>query len=295
MCQSNGTNIQDRRRKRAHDGGVDNARQAVAATGLLVAAMRAEESARQDPLFVDPFAERLAGEEGRRLLAQAESATGQSSGQIVIRTRFWDEALMRAEAEGVAQVVIVAAGMDARAYRLLWRPDTTVYEVDQPRVIAAKAKALAGERPRCRRVAVGVDLANDWPNALRSQGFSASSRSVWLVEGLLQYLQAPDVDSLFSRIDALSAPGSLLLYDLVGTTLMQAPFLQPTLEFMRRLGAPWTFSTDSPAALVEGRGWTAAVTDAGEPGQRWNRWEHPVLPLDVPGVPRGYFVEARKD
>jgi methyltransferase (TIGR00027 family) len=275
-------------------GAMDDTRQAVAATGLLVAAMRAEESARDDPLFVDPFAERLAGEEGRRLLAQAASGTGQSSGQIVIRTRFWDEALMRAEAEGLTQVVILAAGMDARAYRLPWRPDTTVYEVDQPRVIAAKEETLTGERPRCRRVAVGVDLADDWPSALQSQGFSASSRSVWLIEGLLQYLQTADVDTLFARIDALSAPGSLLLYDVVGSRLMEQPFLQPTLEFMRRLGAPWTFSTDTPAALVEGRGWTATVTDVGEPGKRWNRWEHPVLPLDVPGVPRGYFVEARK-
>jgi methyltransferase (TIGR00027 family) len=273
---------------------MDDTRQAVAATALLVAALRAEESARDDPLFVDPFAERLAGEEGRRLLARATAGTGQSSGQIVIRTRFWDEALLRAEADGVSQIVILAAGMDARAYRLPWRPATTVYEVDQPQVIAAKDDVLSDAQPRCRRSAVGVDLADDWPTALTSQGFSASARSVWLMEGLLQYLRESDVDTLFARIDGLSTPGSLVLYDVVGSALMQAPFLQPTLDFMRELGAPWTFSTDAPAALIEGRGWTATVTDVGEPGRRWNRWEHPVPPLDVPGVPRGYFVEARK-
>jgi methyltransferase (TIGR00027 family) len=274
--------------------GMESTRHAVAATGLLVAAMRAEESAREDRLFIDPFAERLAGEAGRQLLAEAAADTEQSSGQIVIRTRYWDEALLGAEAEGISQVVILAAGMDARAYRLPWHADTTLYEVDQPKVIAAKDKILAGERPRCQRIAVGIDLADDWPNTLHSQGFTPSSKTVWLIEGLLQYIDESDVDTLFTRIDNLSAPGSLLLYDVVGTTLMKAPFLQPTIEFMRRLGAPWIFSTDTPAALVEGRGWTAAVTDVAEPGKRWNRWQHPLIPLDVPGVPRGYFVEATK-
>ena len=79
-----------------------------------------------------------------------------------------------------------------------------------------------------------------------------------------------------------------------GTTLMEAPFLQPTLQFMQQLGAPWTFSTDTPAALVEGRGWTARVTDVAEPGNEWHRWEHPAVPLHVAGVPRGYFIEATK-
>jgi len=84
------------------------------------------------------------------------------------------------------------------------------------------------------------------------------------------------------------------LYDVVGQTLLEAPFLRPTLEFMRRLGAPWTFGTDTPAALVEHRGWTAALTDPAEPGTRWQRWAYPAVPLHVTGVPRSYFVEAAK-
>lgn len=216
---------------------MDSARQAVAATGLLVAAMRAEESARDDRLFTDPFAERLAGEEGRRLLADAVAATGRPSAQIVIRTRFWDDALLRANADGVSQVVILAAGMDARAYRLPLRAGTTVYEVDQPQMIATKDQRLAVVGPRCRRVAVGMDLADDWPKVLQSTGFTSLEKTVWLVEGLLQYLDASVVDALFARIDALSAPGSVLMYDIVGTTLMEAPFLQPTLKFMQQLRA----------------------------------------------------------
>ncbi|OBH04078.1 hypothetical protein A5696_05250 [Mycobacterium sp. E2699] len=86
----------------------------------------------------------------------------------------------------------------------------------------------------------------------------------------------------------------MLLYNVIGQTLLQAPFLQSTQQFMRRLGAPWTFGTDVPAALVERHGWSAVVTDVAEPGSRWHRWEHPVVPLDVPYVPRGYFVVATK-
>lgn len=273
---------------------MDSTKQAVAATGLLVAAMRAEESARDDALFSDPFAERLAGDEGRRLLAESGAETGQSSAPIVVRTRLFDEALMRVHIDGVVQVVILAAGMDARSYRLPWHDGTTVYEVDQPQVIAIKDERLVGEQPRCRRVGVGVDLADDWPKVLQSQGFNSTSRTVWLIEGLLQYIDASDVDRLFGRVDALSAPDSVLLYDVIGTTLLEAPFLRSTLEFMKKLGAPWIFGSDTPAALVEDRGWTATVTDMAEPGNKWKRWAHPVIPADVPGAPRGYFIEAMK-
>src|SRR3984957_20725735 len=104
-----GTNIQDRWPRLPHDGAMDNTKHAVAATGLLVAAMRAEESARDDALFHDPFAERLAGDEGRRLLAESSAETEQPSAPIVVRTRLFDEALLRVHADGVAQVVILAA------------------------------------------------------------------------------------------------------------------------------------------------------------------------------------------
>lgn len=110
---------------------------------------------------------------GGLMILNAEAvAAGQASQQIIIRTRFWDDALLDAQDDGVSQVVILAAGMDARAYRLPWRAGTTVYEVDQPQVIAAKDERLAGERPRL------------------------SAKTVWLVEGLRQYLDASAVDTL---------------------------------------------------------------------------------------------------
>lgn len=268
--------------------------QAVADTGTLVAAIRAEETRRPDRLFDDPFAERLAGESGRRMLAESVAATGDKSTlQIVVRTRFWDEALLNA-VPPVRQVVILAAGLDARAYRLPWPDGTTVFELDQPAVIAAKADALAGDEPRCRRVAIGVDLTQDWTDTLRANGFDPELPAVWLMEGLLQYLDEGAVRTLFERVDALSAPGSVLLYDIVGKTLLDNVMLAAVREQMERNGAPWLFGTDSPEQLCEPLGWTAVVTDIAEPGNKWNRWFAPAVPLDVPGVPRGYFVTATK-
>lgn len=267
---------------------------AVADTGVLVAAIRARESRRADALFTDPFAERLAGEPGRQLLERMVAAVGeQSTAQIVVRTRFWDEALMRAT-DSVSQVVILAAGMDARAYRLPWPDGTTVFELDQPAVIAAKAERLAGEQPRCRRVAAGVDLADDWPRVLRSMGLRADAPTVWLVEGLLQYLDDGAVRTLFARVDELSATGSVLLYDVVGKALLEAPFMADLRRSMSDRGSPWLFATDAPGELAEVHGWSSIVTDVAAVGMSWNRWAAPAVAAEVPDAPRGYFVEASK-
>ena len=261
-------------------------REALASTGILVAAIRAKESARDDALFCDPFADKLAGEDGRRMLEAAIASSGeQSTWAIVVRTRFWDEALLRAR---LTQVVILAAGMDARAYRLPWPEHTTVYELDQPAVIAAKAALLEGDSPRCRRVPIGIDLADDWPAALEAAGFDPTAASVWLIEGLLQYLEEDAVRTLFDRVDALSASGSVLLYDVVGKSLLEAPSMAPLLRSMAQQGSPWLFGTDTPAELAERLGWTAMVTDVSKPGIRWDRWHAP----GGPDAPRGYFVEA---
>lgn len=269
-------------------------REAVARTAVLVAAIRAKESARGDRLFEDPFAERLAGDAGREMLERMVAAAGeQSTTQIIVRTRFLDETLLRATSD-VRRVVIVAAGLDSRAFRLRWRAGTVVYELDQPMVVAAKAELLAGQRPRCDRVTIGVDLADDWTADLRSAGLDPRTPTVWLIEGLLQYLDEASVRTLFARIDALSAAGSVLAYDVVGKTLLEAPFMAPLRASMAEQGSPWLFGTDSPGELAENLGWSSVVTDVADPGNRWGRWHGPAVPADVPDVPRGYFVEARK-
>jgi len=273
---------------------MDRTREAVAGTGLLVAAIRATESTRDDRLFTDPYADRLAGETGRALLAAAIAETGERSmAQIVVRTRFLDDALLRA-VRTAHQVVIVAAGMDARAYRLAWPDGAVVYELDQPAVIAAKNDVLADDDPRCRRVAVGVDLADDWPTALTESGFDPNAPTVWLIEGLLQYLDEAAVRTLFDRVHRLSAPGSALLYDVVGKTLLESPMMAPLVKAMAEHGSPWLFGTDKPGDLAERHGWSATVTDIAKPANEWGRWFAPAVPADVPDVPRGYFVEATR-
>lgn len=127
-----------------------------------------------------------------------------------VRTHFFDEYFGAAVDAGVRQVVILAAGLDARAYRLNWPAGTVVYEIDQPSVLEYKAGILQshGAVPTARRHAVAVDLRDDWPAALIAAGFDGTQPTAWLAEGLLPYLPGDAADRLFDMVTALSAPGS---------------------------------------------------------------------------------------
>jgi methyltransferase (TIGR00027 family) len=129
---------------------------------------------------------------------------------MAVRTKFFDDFFVDAAGAGVRQAVILAAGLDSRAYRLPWPDGTVVYEVDQPQVVHAKSAAMEGlgATPTADRRTVAVDLRDDWPTALRDAGFDASSPSAWSVEGLLMYLPPDAQDRLFDNLTALSAPGS---------------------------------------------------------------------------------------
>lgn len=187
----------------------------VGATALSVARARAAESSQSRPLFTDPYAEHF--------VAAAVAAGWQSSfagealadnrfmqamaAYIAVRTRYFDDFF---SAAGLDQVVILAAGLDTRAWRLPWISGTVVYELDQPKVLEFKDEVLREHRaePAARYVAVPVDLRHDWPQALRDKGFDPARPTAWLAEGLLPYLTAADQDLLFARIHQLSAVGS---------------------------------------------------------------------------------------
>ena len=132
-----------------------------------------------------------------------------------VRSRFFDEALLGA---GTRQVVLLAAGLDARALRLGWPSGTTVFEVDQPRVLGFKDEVIdsVGGTPTARRVTVPVDLRHDWPAALTAAGFDPRLPTAWLAEGLLPYLPADAERLLFERVHALSAPGSRIAVEHIG-------------------------------------------------------------------------------
>lgn len=192
----------------------------VGATALGVAAMRAAESRRPDALFDDPYAEVLVTAVGSPSwtqlvngeLPELEDAALASMGPIVpalvARTCYLDEVVRSATAAGIRQVVILAAGLDARAYRLEWPSGTTVFELDLPKVLEFKRRALAGHAPATQRREIAVDLRHDWPAALRDNGFDPTAPSVWLAEGLLRYLPADAQDTLLADVVAASAPGS---------------------------------------------------------------------------------------
>ncbi|HKN98625.1 MAG TPA: SAM-dependent methyltransferase [Pseudonocardiaceae bacterium] len=258
----------------------------VALTGRLTAALRARESARDDRLFDDPFAATLAGDIGRRLLADFGD-----NDTIAVRTRFFDDALT---GTGPRQVVIVAAGMDTRAYRLAFPAGATVFELDRPEVLALKDRLLSGNRCAVRRVAVGVDLAADWPTPLVAAGFDPAAPTRWLVEGVAQYLAESDVLGLLDHVTALSAAGSELLIDVVGQSLLDSPAMRPMLDRFAGHDAPWRFGTDQPEQLLTGRGWQPTVTLISTVGNRLGRWPYPEAPRGTPGVGQGYFVRATR-
>ncbi len=283
----------------------------VALTARWIAAARANESARPDRLFDDPFAEALAGigqVGGTRgalragasaiddLIVQTSRAFGAPF--LAIRTRFFDELLLHAVRDGkVRQVVLLAAGLDARAYRLPWPLGTRLWELDQPAVLAAKDAALAAEgaEPSCERRTVPVDLAEpDWPRALAAAGFDPAAPSAWLVEGLLMYLDEAAVRSLLAATAALAAPGSWLGADLFNTVVLASPLLRPLLALVAAQGAPWRFASDDPAALFAAAGWQAGVTEAREAGASYGRWPFLIEPRRLRRVPRYYLVAAQR-
>lgn len=195
----------------------------VGATATSVAASRALASRGPDPLIDDPYAATLVEAVGvphfiRMANGEFDDShdplfgRDQMRAHIAVRTRFFDDFFATAAAAGVRQAVILASGLDTRAYRLGWPAGTVVFEIDQPEVIEFKTRVLAdtGATPGADRRTIGIDLREDWPAALRGAGFDPSAPTAWIAEGLLIYLPPDAQDRLLDNITALSAPGSAL-------------------------------------------------------------------------------------
>ncbi|GAC1400566.1 MAG: class I SAM-dependent methyltransferase [Mycobacterium sp.] len=206
----------------------------VGATATMVAAARAIASGADTPLINDPYAEplvRAVGVDFFTRLATGElrpehldSDTGSVGMQrmadnMAVRTKFFDDFFLHATQAGIRQAVILASGLDSRAYRLAWHAGTTVYEIDQPDVVEFKSRKLAefGAEPTARRRAVAMDLRYDWPPALVEEGFDPKRPTAWSAEGLLGYLPPDAQDRLLDTITELSAPGSRVAVESVPT------------------------------------------------------------------------------
>ena len=206
----------------------------VGATAVMVALARAAETASADPLIRDQFAEPLVSTPelaGVREQVHAWWAgpdededpdfTPNSQNMIdyqAVRTHFFDAYFADAAAAGIRQVVILAAGLDSRAYRLDWPTGTVVYEIDLPKVLEYKAETLAGHgaAPAADRRPVAVDLRHDWPQALRDTGFDTTRPTAWLAEGLLPFLPGAAQEAMFTSIDMLSGSGSQVAMEIFG-------------------------------------------------------------------------------
>ncbi|QLL06871.1 SAM-dependent methyltransferase [Mycobacterium vicinigordonae] len=228
----------------------------VGATATMVAAQRALASQPEYAFIDDPFAAplvRTVGIDVYTRLVNGEIPVGEDSDfdpgrmarGMACRTRFYDQFFLDATRGGITSVVILASGLDARAYRLPWPAGTVVYEVDMPEVIEFKTETLRelGAEPTAERRTVSVDLRDDWASALKAAGFDIEEPAAWSAEGLLVYLPDDAQDALFDNITALSAPGSRLAFEFVPDTRIFAdPRWREHHERMSKLGFELDFN-----------------------------------------------------
>jgi methyltransferase (TIGR00027 family) len=255
----------------------------VGVTATMVAAARAVASSQTEPVISDPFAEMLVRAVGLKLFTQLVGGTVEFSdidgdwmpAYFGMRGRSFDDFVINACVAGVRQAVILASGLDCRAYRLDWPPAMSIYEVDQPQVLEWKQSVLSGLgwTVAAGHHYVGIDLRHDWPTALRQAGFDDAQPTAWIVEGLLVgYLPREAQHQILDAITNLSAPGSQLAADYVDNTRPDALG-----AILTRLHSIWheldpeidlrnlTFSERQadPVGYLAERGWTTQSVDLG--------------------------------
>ena len=303
--------------------------ESVGATALGVASARAAETRSENPLISDPFAQVFLDAVGDGVwnwhsapqlppeLVEAEPELPLQMqamvGYMASRTAFFDQFFLDATGAGIRQAVILAAGLDARSWRLPWpaAPDgTTVYELDQPRVLEFKSSTLAehGAEPACNRIAVPVDLRHDWPEALQQAGFDASAPSVWSAEGLMPYLPAAAQELLFERVQALAATGSRVAVEALGPKFLDPEFrakrrarMERIREFMAvadpqreipRTDELWYFEErEDVGDWFRRHGWDVTVTPSDQLMAGYGRKAPAEVEDEVPG---NLFVAAQR-
>ncbi|MEB3983228.1 SAM-dependent methyltransferase [Mycobacterium sp. 663a-19] len=271
----------------------------IGATSLGVALLRARESRRTDRLFDDPYAQAFVDRAHPDGSPWAGTGAGPKflelmAGQVAVRTRFLDQALADAAGTGITQVVLLACGMDSRAFRLAWPAGTAIYEADQPEVLRFKSAVLdeLHAQPRCHRVAVQVDLGTDWPARLFEAGFDPHKRTAWLAEGILYALEPDAADVFLDRISACSAPGSTLAFD----HNEDSPLLRAALTAISpELVALWRGGPgDDLGTWLQRRGWHAEVRDIAQLAAEYGRPAPPAFDPHNDAAGRGWLVAATR-
>ncbi|MFI0982931.1 class I SAM-dependent methyltransferase [Streptomyces sp. NPDC021093] len=268
--------------------------EAVSYTSQWTAAARALESERDDALFDDPLARKLAEPRGFELLEKYGG--GGLVEFVAVRTRYLDDAIDDLTARGIKQVVLIAAGMDTRSLRLKLPDDVQVYEVDHQALIEEKEQRLArlgAPEPSVSLRRVRADLAGDWPTALHAAGFDPGLPTLWVPEALLFFLTEEQSATLLRTFADHSAPGSWVAVDILSRELLRSPATQLFLAALKEDGIPWLFGTDTPEEFLASHGWTVReLKEPGEPGAGEGRWPYAVQPREVANVPRNWLLRA---
>jgi methyltransferase (TIGR00027 family) len=286
--------------------------ESVGVTALGVASSRAMETRRDDGLVEDPHAESFLDAVRDEVDLPSEvdpsadptdPASGLMSTYVGVRSRWFDEHLLAAARDGLDQVVILASGLDTRAQRLDWPSGTTVFEIDQADVVDFKDRVLTETEGSpepgggVRRIALRVDLRQDWPAALREAGLDPARPSAWLAEGLLPYLPAQAEIDLFDRITELSAPGSRVAVEHLADAVDRLADDELVATSSQRFGVDvrdlvMTDERPDPRARLREQGWTVEEQSAGDAAREYGR------PLEGPtatAFSASVFFEARRD
>jgi methyltransferase (TIGR00027 family) len=272
----------------------------VGLTSRWIAASRAVESDRADALFHDPLARSLAGDEGfavRQAMRGGIAGNDDRDPHLSIRTRFFDDALLDAVRTGGArQVLMLAAGMDSRAFRLDWPDGVVLFEVDRPEIFDYKEPIVKrlGVQPRCDRRVVGADLAGDWTPSLRAARFDTSAKTAVLIEGLLMYLDEQEARGLLEALRSLVPAQSWMGMDVVNSEMLTSPYSAGLMRMLSSLGCPWKFGVSSAADFLGEYGWSATLTSPGEPEANYGIWPFPPIPQQVANLPRTWLVRAER-
>jgi methyltransferase (TIGR00027 family) len=269
----------------------------LATTAWWSAAARALESKRRDRLFDDPWAELLLGRQSEALLSDQTVAPDVLAAYelYAVVTRFFDDFLLHTATDcAVRQVVLVASGLDTRAFRLAWPPGTHVFELEQPHVLTYQDMWLAhaGVSPTCVRHAVGADLNRCWDRTLCAAGFDALRPSVWLLEGFLYFVAEPAVLRLLARITALAAHDSWMGLDIVNRAILVSPATRHWSERMAAAEMPWLFSCDEPEAFLQRFGWRARAVEPGMGQADFGRAPYGLPARGDRDAPRSFLVTA---
>ncbi|MDX8142907.1 SAM-dependent methyltransferase [Lentzea sp. BCCO 10_0061] len=229
----------------------------VARTAVLIAAARATERRQLRPLFDDPLAAGLVEAAGSA--SDLNGVRTLAGDHFVLRTRYFDDELL---GSALPQVVIMAAGLDTRAFRLRWPPGTTLFELDLPELIEFKEDALRDQlaQPACERVVVPCDLRDDWATALIRAGFDPKRPTAWLLEGLFMFLPPDAGEQILYWVSAMSARGSTLALEHVNHAFRELPQMKAVHQRFDALDARWQSDVEDPVEWLDGYGWHAAVT-----------------------------------